>query len=82
VDQELVSLKVLAAMLDCSPKTVRDWMYRDRKRPATDPLPYSRVGGLIRFRWPEVRAWIDRRRVRVELHHVAVPDRRNRPLNL
>ena len=64
MDQELVSIKKLASMLDCSPKTVRDWMYRNRREPAVDPLPYYRVGGLIRFRIADVAAWVERRRVR------------------
>lgn len=61
---ELVSIKKVAALLDCSPKTVRDWMYRNRLAPSTDPLPYYRVAGLVRFRLAEVGAWIERRRVR------------------
>ena len=65
MDQELVSIKTLARALDCSPKTVRDWMYKNRRTPCADPLPYYRVGGLVRFRVPEVTAWIDRRRVRI-----------------
>jgi excisionase family DNA binding protein len=65
MNQELISIKTLAERLDCSPKTIRDWMYRHRKVPMPDPLPYYRVGGLIRFRIAEVAAWIERRRVRV-----------------
>ncbi len=62
---ELVSIKTLAGMLDCSPKTIRDWMYKNRRAPTTDPLPYYRLGGLVRFRLVEVKAWIDRRRSKV-----------------
>jgi len=65
VGPELLSTKRLALMLDCSPKTVRDWLYKDRKNPNTDPLPYYRVQGLVRFRLQEVLAWVERRRVRV-----------------
>jgi hypothetical protein len=65
MNEELVSIKHLARILDCSPKTVRDWMYRDRRAASTDPLPYYRVGGLVRFRLNDVVAWIDRRRVRI-----------------
>ena len=65
VGPELLSTKRLALMLDCSPKTVRDWLYKDRKNPSTDPLPYYRVQGLVRFRLQEVLAWVERRRVRV-----------------
>ena len=65
MNEDLVSIKRLAQILDCSPKTVRDWMYRNRKTLTLDPLPYYRVGGLVRFRLADVMAWIDRRRVRI-----------------
>ncbi len=65
VGPELLSTKKLAQLLDCSPKTVQDWLYRDRKMQNADPLPYYRVGGLVRFRLADVVAWIERRRVRV-----------------
>ena len=65
VGPELLSIKNLAQLLDCSPKTVQDWLYKDRKNPSTDPLPYYRVGGLVRFKLKEVLAWVERRRVRV-----------------
>lgn len=62
--EDLLSIKSLAHLLECSPKTVRDWMYRSRKTHDTDPLPYYRLGGLVRFRRADVQAWIARRRVR------------------
>jgi excisionase family DNA binding protein len=65
VGPDLLSTRKLAETLDCSPKTVQDWIYKDRKRPGPDPLPYYRLGGLVRFRLSEVRRWIERRRVRV-----------------
>jgi excisionase family DNA binding protein len=65
MNEQLVSIKRLAEILDCSPKTVRDWMYRNRRTPSSDPLPYYRVGGLVRFRLNDVMGWIDRRRVRI-----------------
>lgn len=65
LDPELVSVAKLATLLDCSPKTVRDWLYKDRKMPNPDPLPYYRLRGLVRFKLAEVMAWIERRRVRV-----------------
>ena len=65
---ELLSTKKLADLLDCSPKTIQDWVYKDRKYPCSDPLPYYRLGGLIRFRLSEVLGWIERRRVRVSIH--------------
>ena len=65
LEPELVSIGTLAGLLDCSPKTVRDWLYKDRRNPSADPLPYYRIGGLVRFKLKEVTAWVERRRVRV-----------------
>ena len=62
---ELLSTRKLAQLLDCSPKTVQDWLYKDRKTPSPDALPYYRVRGLVRFRVADVLAWIERRRVRI-----------------
>ena len=64
VGPELLSTRSLAKVLDCSPKTVQDWLYKDRRNPGTDPLPYYRVHGLVRFKLTEVMAWLERRRVR------------------
>jgi excisionase family DNA binding protein len=65
IGPELLSTRKVAEILDCSPKTVQDWIYKDRKRPSNDPLPYYRVGGLVRFKLSEVLRWIERRRVRI-----------------
>jgi excisionase family DNA binding protein len=65
IGPELLSTKTLAEILDCSPKTVQNWIYKSRKTPCSDPLPYYRLGGLIRFKLSEVLRWIERRRVRV-----------------
>ncbi len=78
MNEELLSIKRLALVLDCSPKTVRDWMYKNRRTPASDPLPYYRVGGLVRFRLDDVMAWIDRRRVRVSPFSVLTGVRQSR----
>ena len=67
---ELLSTRKLAQLLDCSPKTVQDWLYKDRKTQSIDPLPYYRLRGLVRFRVSEVLRWIERRRVRVGLKFV------------
>jgi excisionase family DNA binding protein len=70
LEAELLSVRRLAQVLDCSPKTVQDWLYKDRKKQTMDPLPYYRLGGLVRFRVSEVLDWIERRRVRVGLKFV------------
>jgi hypothetical protein len=67
VQPEMLSIKKLAKVLDCSPKTVRDWVYKDRKMQNPDPLPYYRIHGLVRFRLREVLEWVDRRRGRAFL---------------
>lgn len=77
MDDELVSIKTLSSILECSPKTVRDWMYKDRRAAAADPLPYYRLGGLVRFRRAEVSAWINRRRIRNSAVDVAIRRGRN-----
>jgi hypothetical protein len=65
MESGFVSVVTLAHLLDCSPKTVRDCLYRSRKQMSADPLPYYRLHGLVRFKLQEVHAWIERRRVRV-----------------
>ena len=68
MNAELVSIRTLAELMDCSPKTIRDWLYKSRRDHGCDPLPYYRLGGLIRFRLAEVVPWIERRRVRLLRH--------------
>ena len=52
-------------MIDVPEKTIWDWIYRNRKCPSRDPLPYYKLGGLVRFKVKDVMAWVDRRRIRV-----------------
>ena len=61
---EMVSVKRLSFMLDVSEKTIWDWIYKNRRRPSYDPIPYHKLGSLVRFRVDEIRAWVDRREVR------------------
>jgi len=65
IEPELVSIKTLSRLLDVSEKTIRDWIYKNHKQPSTDPIPYHKLGGLVRFKLKEVRAWVDRRQIRV-----------------
>jgi excisionase family DNA binding protein len=81
MNEELMSIRTLAQVLACSPKTVRDWMYKNRRTPSADPLPYYRLGGLVRFRMSEVAAWVDRRRLRVSPLSVGVPSHRRHKTN-
>lgn len=54
--EPLISCKNLAKMLDCSERTVRSWVLERR-------IPYHKIGKLVRFRGPEVRALIESGRV-------------------
>lgn len=63
-DSELVSVKTLSRLLDISAKTIWDWIYRSRRQPTFDPIPYHKLGGLVRFSLRDIRAWVDRRKVR------------------
>jgi len=62
IGRELVSVKTLSRILDIPEKTIWDWIYRHRKHPTMDPIPYHKLGGLVRFKLKEVRAWVDRRK--------------------
>jgi predicted DNA-binding transcriptional regulator AlpA len=64
-EQALVSIRTLSTMIDVPEKTIWDWIYRNRKSPSRDPLPYYKLGGLVRFKLKDVMAWVDRRRIRV-----------------
>jgi predicted DNA-binding transcriptional regulator AlpA len=63
-EPEMVSVRTLSHLLDISEKTIWDWIYKSRKQATLDPLPYYKLGALVRFNLHDVRAWMDRRRVR------------------
>lgn len=63
-EPELVSVKTLSHLLDISDKTIWDWIYKSRREPTLDPMPYYKLGGLVRFNLRDIRAWVDRRKVR------------------
>jgi excisionase family DNA binding protein len=63
-DRELVSVKTLSRLLDISEKTIWDWIYKGRRHATFDPIPYHKLGGLVRFNLRDIRAWVDRRKVR------------------
>ena len=64
---QFASVRTLGRLLDISEKTIWDWIYKSRRQPTLDPLPYYKISGLVRFRVSEIRAWLDRRRVRPTL---------------
>lgn len=62
---EMASIRTLGKALDISPKTIQDWIYKSRKNPCLDPIPFYKINGLVRFNLNEIGAWLVRRRVRV-----------------
>jgi predicted DNA-binding transcriptional regulator AlpA len=64
VGNELVSIKTLSKRLEISEKTIWDWIYKSRREATLDPIPYYKLGALIRFSLRDIRAWLNRRRVR------------------
>lgn len=48
-------------------KVRASWVY-DQVRCDLDPLPHYKIGKYLRFLWPEVSAWVEKRcRARQEL---------------
>jgi predicted DNA-binding transcriptional regulator AlpA len=64
IEPELVSVKTLSCLLDISKKTIWDWIYKSRRQPTLDPIPYYKLGGLVRFNLNDIRDWVNRRKVR------------------
>ena len=64
-EPELVSVRTLSRLLDISEKTIWDWIYKSRRQPTLDPIPYYKLVGLVRFNLHDIRAWVDRRKVRL-----------------
>ena len=51
-----ISLKSLADRLDAHRSSVRRWL----REAGVQPIAIGRgVNGAIRYRWPEVQAWLD-----------------------
>jgi hypothetical protein len=63
VPRELLDVKAVAYILNVSPRTIEDWIYRERRTPTPDPLPVRKVGRLNKFRYEDVWAWVERRKV-------------------
>lgn len=47
----LVSVDTLAAKLEISPATIRDWVFERR-------IPFVKVGRSVRFDEGEIEAWV------------------------
>ena len=63
-ERRWVSVKSLSRLLDISPKTIWDWIYKSRKQQLFDPIPYYKVGSLLRFDLTDILTWLERRKVR------------------
>jgi excisionase family DNA binding protein len=50
--EDLISIRQASAMLGLSRSTVRDWVWRRK-------IPHVRVGGAVRFRPSDLRAFIE-----------------------
>ena len=57
-DPLVVSLKTLAEQLDANRSSVRRWLKEANIQPIAIGL---RRKGAIRYRWPEVREWLESR---------------------
>jgi len=64
IEAEWMSVRTLANLLDISDKTIWDWIYKSRRQLLFDPIPYYKLGGLVRFNRDEIHAWIERRKIR------------------
>ena len=62
--QELVSVRTLSRLLEISEKTIWDWIYKSRRHATLDPIPYHKLGALVRFNLRDIRAWVERRKIR------------------
>lgn len=56
-EDSFLSLTKVATRLSVSTRTIRNWM-RLKK-----PIPFYRLAGrTVRFKWPEVEAWVTKER--------------------
>jgi excisionase family DNA binding protein len=56
LDDSLLTKRALAPRLNCSVRTIDEWMRRGR-------LPYLKLGKAVRFRWGDVLAKLGEFRV-------------------
>ena len=57
---KLINTQTLANLLDVSPRTIYDWVYKKR-------IPYHKLGSLLRFSCEEIERWLKSNRVNVEI---------------
>jgi excisionase family DNA binding protein len=61
-----MSTQTAPALMDigelCRTLGVREsWVYRRTSKGHPDPLPFVKIGGLLRFDPAEIREWVERR---------------------
>ncbi len=69
-DHKWLTSKELAHRLGLSEGTLRKWRHYEKK----NQPPYSHVGGAIRYRWGDVRAWLADNQGRRVNYQVLVDD--------
>lgn len=52
---QLLDVTQLASVLNISPKTLYDWVHKEK-------IPYVKLGHLIRFDCEDIREWIKSRK--------------------
>ena len=57
-ESSFIDLTTLSQRVSVCKRTIRTWIVEQ-----SDPLPAYRLGGKLLFRWEEVLAWIERRRI-------------------
>jgi len=57
---KLINAQTLANLLDVSPRTIYDWVYKKR-------IPHHKLGNLLRFSCEEIERWLKSNRVNVEI---------------
>jgi excisionase family DNA binding protein len=52
IDCELLTIEQVSELLQVSPKTVRNWVYRRK-------IPHRKINGVLRFLKHEITHWIE-----------------------
>lgn len=52
IEPELLTIDQVADLLQVSPKTVRNWVYRRK-------IPHRKINGVLRFLRHEITKWIE-----------------------
>ena len=61
MSESLLSPKAVAERIGVRETTLANWRSQKMDRP--NPLPYVRIGGLVRYRESDLERWIEKGRV-------------------